>query len=759
MNYFSTLSKRIGAWLAATLLLAAPAHATDYGLPTNIQDGTILHCFNWTINQVREELTNIAEAGFGAVQLSPLQRDDISSSTVWYDLYRPYDFCFIESGMGTKAELTALCSEAAELGIKVVVDVVFNHVDGATSTPTYYHDSWWNTEGYLRWNGDISYSDRTSITHNQLGGTGGYPDVVSESDSVTARAKAYIEELKACGVKGIRFDAAKHIALPSESCNFWSTVCGVSDMWYYGEILGDPGPSNAVTLMTEYTYYMSVTDDGYSTGVLDGGGVSSGYANWSINEGIDDSKIVYWAESHDTYSNDDGATKNTSVSVIDRAYANVASRNGATALYFSRPSSNVKTSIMCCTKGSTHFTDAVVAEVNKFHNAMVGKADYYTASDGVASITRSNGGAVIVNSSGEGSVSIANGGGYCPEGSYIDRVSGNTFTVTSSTISGTVGSTGVAVIYDTDYTGDTDDDTSDTSATISYTYVITFPSSSNTNSWNPVYCYIWNTSADDDGSNYAGKWPGSQMTYDETTGNWTYTLTTTDTANNLSVIFGNGQDGGGSDKQTDNLSCFNYVTSTTTNISMPVNISSVGYATYTPAYAVDLADETEFKAYTVKADSEGKLTFTQVTTIAAGEGVLLESADGGSLSTTIETTSDVSATANSNNDLVGTLTEITSLASSDDSYNYYILNNGTSGLGFYRANNQTVGAGKAYLQIPISSTAKTFLSIDFGSATAIDGITAEAETTSAVNYNLAGQRVSESYKGVAIVNGKKVIRK
>lgn len=66
-----------------------------------------------------------------------------------------------------------------------------------------------------------------------------------------------------------------------------------------------------------------------------------------------------------------------SQNVIDRAYAVAASQNEVTALYFSRPSSKIKDNIKIGEKGSTHFTSSEVAEVNKFHNAMNGKADCY----------------------------------------------------------------------------------------------------------------------------------------------------------------------------------------------------------------------------------------------------------------------------------------------------------------------------------------------------------------------------------------------
>lgn len=412
--------------------------AADYGLPANIQQGNILHCFDWTIADVKAELPNIAAAGFGSVQLSPLQRADVRTGSPWHDLYRPYDLAF-KGGLGTREELKALCDEAATYGIKIIVDVVANHVDKTSG----YHDPWWDANGRVRWQGGINYGDRNSITHGQLGD---YGDINSELSEVQARGKAYIEDLKSMGVKGIRWDAAKHIGLPSEGCGFWSTVCSVPGMWHYGEILDAPGPNAGI--IKEYAKYMSVTDNQYSNGAARGnGGLPTGYGgSWAVDYGLGD-HCVYWGESHDTYSNDEWS-QNVDQSVIDRAYCAYACRNDAAAIYFSRPNAkgfnNIKVG-----KGSTAFKANHIAQVNAFRNKMVGRADYFSSNGNAISVTREGGGAVIVMK-GSGQVSIANGGGYCPAGTYTDKVSGGTFTVTASTISGNVGSSGVAVLYDGD---------------------------------------------------------------------------------------------------------------------------------------------------------------------------------------------------------------------------------------------------------------------------------------------------------------------
>lgn len=410
--------------------------AADYGLPVEIQQGNILHCFNWPAKDVKAALPQIAEAGFGSVQLSPLQRGDVNTGSPWHDLYRPYDLAFKSSGYCSEQDLKDLCEAAAEYGIKVIVDVVANHVDKTSG----YHDTWWDSNGRVRWDGGIDYGNRYSITHGQLGD---YGDVNSESAEVAARGKAYVEKLKELGVKGCRWDAAKHIGLPSEGCNFWSTVTSVSGMYHYGEILDAPGPDGSI--VKEYCSYMSVTDNQYCNyAAKDNGGIPGGYGGAHVVDyGCPDTKMVYWAESHDTYSNDEWSMDRDQ-SVIDRAYAAYACRNGATALYLSRPNTrgfnNIKVG-----KGSTAFTSKHIAEVNKFRNLMTGRADWFESNGNACSITRDGGGAVIVMK-GSGNVSIANGGGYCPAGTYTDRVSGGTFTVTASTISGNVGASGIAVL-------------------------------------------------------------------------------------------------------------------------------------------------------------------------------------------------------------------------------------------------------------------------------------------------------------------------
>ena len=420
--------------------------ANNYGLATKIQDGVILHCFNWTYNQIKGELPNIAKAGFTSVQTSPAQN---AGGGKWDALYRPSDFACTGNSIGSPDELRNLCTEADKYGIKIVVDVIANHLDGLSYVdPKWRPDEYWHNIG-KDW---IDYKNRWEVTHGQIG----MPDLNSEHPKIQNAVRAYIMQLKNLGVDGIRWDAAKHIGLPSEGCGFWKTVIEGTDIWHYGEILDNPANDggNSDYLMKEYTNYMSVTDNVYSSDVRNnfrGERLTEGYANWATPErgNIANNKLVYWAESHDTYSNDGAESRGATENQLDRTWALVASRNGATALYFSRPFANTPNTIISGVKGSTHFTSKEVAAVNHFHNAMIGQPDYFISNkDAMAMAVCRTKGAVIVKVKGNGNVTIGNGGGTVTPGTYKDEITGNSWTVTKTQISGNIGSTGIAVIYD-----------------------------------------------------------------------------------------------------------------------------------------------------------------------------------------------------------------------------------------------------------------------------------------------------------------------
>ena len=178
-----------------------------------------------------------------------------------------------------------------------------------------------------------------------------------------------------------------------------------------------------------------------------------------------------------------------------------------------------------------------------------------------------------------------------------------------------------------------------------------------------------------------------------------------------------------------------------------------GYATYANHnHAVDLTNATNLIAYTATVSGD-VVTFTRANNIPTGTGVLLV---GEAQSVpAITGANDIE-----NNALYAPTTAVSGLTYDQDGYYNYILTQPTGkSVGFYRANNNNVAVGKAYLRIEKGSTARQFTFI---------GLDGESETTGISNiqvannaadgiYNLSGQRVAQPKKGLYIVNGKKVI--
>ena len=496
----------VRAWtLALVLCISAIAFGDNsYGLKDNIQDGVILHCFDWTAAQIEAEIPSIAQAGFTAVQLSPVHQKEGASS--WYMAYQPYDY-HIGNSIATTESLSSLCKIAHEYGVKVIVDVVANHTNGNL---TYVADRLKNTSLYHDYTGGIDYGNRWQVTHGKIG----MWDLKTEDSNVQNIIKTYIAELKTCGVDGIRWDAAKHIGLPSEGDSFWANVPDKS-MYNYGEILDSPYTGDDGTLLKEYAKYICFTDNGYGDGLaysFNSGNVPSSIGNFN-QKGVDDSRLVYWGESHDTYSNDGGSSKYISQNNIDKAYAIAAGNNKATALYFSRPSATNSSSIKMGTKGSTHYTSPEVAEVNHMHNLCAGEGNYYVHQNGIAAQLRKTGAIFVLGSGQSGTVNIPNGSGsWLASGTYTDKVGGGTFTVTSSTITGLISKSGIAVIYN----GTSPSPSPQPEPTTNVSVYL-----KNDAKWSePIYCYAYN----EDATKTTGTWPGAKMTLDPSTGYYTIDL-------------------------------------------------------------------------------------------------------------------------------------------------------------------------------------------------------------------------------------------
>lgn len=508
----------------------ASSSLNSQGLASNVQDGVILHAWNWSYNTIKSNMASIAAAGYSTVQTSPVQKPKdygvtwTQVSTQWWKLYQPTTLEFADGNtwLGTKTDFESMCNTAHSYGIKVIVDIVANHMasaggsgNNASNRNTQIPSSIRNNDNYWHVN-SITANDgsRYDMTHGYIG----MPDLNTGNTDIQ---NYIISLMKTCidlGADGFRFDAAKHIEVPEDSSgasNFWPNVTGAAknyaaqkgkSLYMYAEIL-----NTASTALTNYTKYMSITDNqtgnNVRNNVINSNASSAASPGYVFNVGAN--KSVLWAESHDTYASDQ-TTLNVSDQNIKLTWAIVASRADAASLFLARPKSF--TGGVMGQAGNTSWKDSTVIEVNKFHNNFIGQSEYLSSNGSVVINERGTAGAVLVNL-GSSSASINATANRMANGTYTNHVSGgsSTFTVSNGRISGTIPAKGVAVIYNSG-SAPTDPPTNPPTDPPTGSKTLYFQDKLD---WSSVKAYMWK---DASGHNNAN-WPGVNMTYVGTTPN------------------------------------------------------------------------------------------------------------------------------------------------------------------------------------------------------------------------------------------------
>ena len=457
---------------AITAINTPASGASQYAQPsTSVEGGNMLHCMCWSYNTIKANLDDIKAAGYTAVQTSCIQppKDyntyDSTKGNVWWHFYQPVDFRVADGNnwLGTKAELKSLCDTAHEKGIKIISDVVANHLANPGSHGAYNgrsaeinadilkDESCWHNTGV-----SLSGSDRYDMVMHD---NSNLPDLNTGNSKIQTMVYNMLCEAVDCGVDGFRFDAAQNIETPRDNASyrsqFWANTIEKAKtyasskgktLFSYGEVYYDAWGGDNV--LDDYIWYIGhVTEPNIGMEAL-GGAVdqnASKVASVSYKNNREAKNNVLWVESHDSYYSGTGyggyATSNVSNSKVVSAWAIIGSRAKATALYFARPGSEYVTAAT----NDTTWKSKAVSEVNKFKNYFRGSSEYLATSGKVAYNERGTSGVVISKLDGAGNVSLT--ANKMASGTYKDQITGNTFTVSGGKITGTVGDTGVAVVY------------------------------------------------------------------------------------------------------------------------------------------------------------------------------------------------------------------------------------------------------------------------------------------------------------------------
>ncbi len=174
------------------------------------------------------------------------------------------------------------------------------------------------------------------------------------------------------------------------------------------------------------------------------------------------------------------------------------------------------------------------------------------------------------------------------------------------------------------------------------------------------------------------------------------------------------------------------------------------YTTLTSAKNLDFTSvSSDLKAYIATEVSGGAVQMTQVNKVPAGTGLVLKATTPGT-AVNVPVFDGTSPDDVSGNKMAGSATATTAIAENGG----YILSDGV----FQPATAGTLAAGKAYLNIAVSSARELVLDFD-DETTGVDDVRSKMSDGRSEYFNLAGQRVAQPAKGLYIVNGKKYVIK
>jgi alpha-amylase len=274
------------AALAALALTSSPALAAD-------QPRAIFHAFDQPFTAIEGFVCELAKQGYSHVQIPPAQKSSTPAGE-WYFRYQPIDFGSIE-GRGSEVDLKRLIAKAHSCDMKVIADVVFNHM---TSHPTFAgldkFPGLQRSDFHERCN--INYEDGNTDSEIKCWLNGDLPDLKQENERVRTLQKQHLKKLLKLGIDGFRFDAAKHME-PSIVKEYIDFIDRESQgrTWNYLEVIGDHDTAltryNGIAAVTDFTLYRTLTAAFKPEGDL---------RSLRVPEALDDSRSVTFGGNHDT---------------------------------------------------------------------------------------------------------------------------------------------------------------------------------------------------------------------------------------------------------------------------------------------------------------------------------------------------------------------------------------------------------------------------------------------------------------------------
>ncbi|OXU24746.1 hypothetical protein TSAR_000075 [Trichomalopsis sarcophagae] len=232
--------------IAVLLAIAIAVLGADGHKVTNYQEDrtTMVHLFEWKWNDIAKECEDfLAPRGYAAVQtprssiylpnswiivnpqkfsrskVSPIQENVVIGKRPWYERYQPISYEW-STRSGTEEEFRSMVKRCNQVGVRIYVDILLNHMSGnhenargtggskADTFELHYPGVPYNRTNFHKICSVNNYQDAENVRNCELVGL---HDLDQSQEYVRDKIATMLNKAVDAGVAGFRVDAAKHM--------------------------------------------------------------------------------------------------------------------------------------------------------------------------------------------------------------------------------------------------------------------------------------------------------------------------------------------------------------------------------------------------------------------------------------------------------------------------------------------------------------------------------------------------------------------
>ncbi|KTC68352.1 Alpha-amylase precursor [Legionella birminghamensis] len=388
--------------------------------------------FQWPLADVAKECARLGKAGYGYVEISPVQEH--IRGPQWWTSYQPVSYQ-IAGRLGDEEAFRNMVAQCHAAGVKVIADVVVNHMTrgygvgtNGTRYSKYDYPGTYQVQDFHWCRSNINdYSNRDNVQSCELDSLA---DLDTGSDYVRGKIAEFLNHLIALNVDGFRIDAAKHVSaedLGAIRARLSKNIFWVQEVIYSEGEAVHPEEYRHLGDLDEFRYGRDLKRifEREKLAYLKSFGESWGYLPSDIARSFIDNWDTERNSSSLTYKDGDNYLL-ANIFMLAHPYG---SPNVYSGYRFNHFDAGPPVTKVCSRDWVCQHRIPAIANMVKFYNAVQGEplSDWWSNENNAIAFGRGNKGFVVINH--EDYTITETFKTSLPEGVYTDVIHGNSFSV------------------------------------------------------------------------------------------------------------------------------------------------------------------------------------------------------------------------------------------------------------------------------------------------------------------------------------------